>query len=139
MYLLFDNKSTDCNNIHGSHRLKIETGRWSRTPREERLCQCGDIQDEHHVLLACPCSQHVRDEMDISYNKLSELMCEDTYTLCNFVYKTLDLYKWVTIWYMNKQCPCCILIYFMWSFYFSSQTFINYWERLHDIHWNIII
>ena len=37
-----------------SHMLRIETGRWSRTPREERLCPCGtDIQDEHHVFV-CP-------------------------------------------------------------------------------------
>ena len=24
-----------------SHRLKIETGRWSRIPRERRMCNCG--------------------------------------------------------------------------------------------------
>ena len=36
----------------GSHHLKIEQGRWSRTPVEERLCDCGSgIQDEKHVLL----------------------------------------------------------------------------------------
>ena len=27
-----------------SHRLRIETGRWSRLPKEERLCSCGMIQ-----------------------------------------------------------------------------------------------
>ena len=37
-----------------SHRLKIETGRWSRIPRERRLCQCGeDIQTEEHVIVHC--------------------------------------------------------------------------------------
>ena len=30
----------------GSHRFRIETGRWSRTPREGRLCPCGEVQDE---------------------------------------------------------------------------------------------
>ena len=36
----------------GSHRLKVETGRWSRIPRENRKCDCGidDIQDEAQCL-----------------------------------------------------------------------------------------
>ena len=31
-----------------SHRLRIETGRWSRLPREQILCDCGanEPQDE---------------------------------------------------------------------------------------------
>ena len=36
-----------------SHNLKIETGRWSRTPRESRVCSCGSVQDESHVLFTC--------------------------------------------------------------------------------------
>ena len=36
-----------------SHMLKIETGRWSRIARERRLCNCGSIQDERHVLCDC--------------------------------------------------------------------------------------
>ena len=32
-----------------SHRLKIETGRWARIPRERRMCQCGEgVQTEEH-------------------------------------------------------------------------------------------
>ena len=39
----------------GSHYLRIETGRWSRTPRDERFCDCGNnqVQDEQHVLRDC--------------------------------------------------------------------------------------
>ena len=44
-----------------SHRLRIETGRWARLPREHRLCRCGAIQDEQHVLQDCPLVQHIRD------------------------------------------------------------------------------
>ena len=33
-----------------SHRLRIETGRWVRIPREQRLCGCGCVQDEAHVI-----------------------------------------------------------------------------------------
>ena len=45
-----------------SHRLRIETidiiynmmsmietGRWARIPRDQRLCGCGEVQDEGHV------------------------------------------------------------------------------------------
>ena len=37
-----------------SHRLRVEIGRWSRTPRAERTCSCGlGIQDEEHIFV-CP-------------------------------------------------------------------------------------
>ena len=34
-----------------SHKLKIDTGRWSRIPKEARRCPCGEIQTEEHMLL----------------------------------------------------------------------------------------
>ena len=38
----------------GSHRLPIETGRWSRTPRLDRLCHiCNVLGDEYHFLFDC--------------------------------------------------------------------------------------
>ena len=43
-----------------SHRLKIETGRWSGIPRERRLCPCGEIQDEKHVLENCTLTDQIR-------------------------------------------------------------------------------
>ena len=43
-----------------SHRLKIETGRWARIPRERRLCQCGAIQSEKHVLCDCTLVDDIR-------------------------------------------------------------------------------
>ena len=34
--------------------LRVEVGRWSRTPRDQRICSCGTgIQDEFH-LFQCP-------------------------------------------------------------------------------------
>ena len=45
-----------------SHRLRIETGRWARTPQEERWCQCGEaIQNEQHVLCDCILVTHIRE------------------------------------------------------------------------------
>ena len=44
-----------------SHDLKIETGRWSRIPRNERFCVCSDVvQDEFHVLFLCPNTSQIR-------------------------------------------------------------------------------
>ena len=38
----------------GSHNLRIESGRWSRLPREERMCRCGPhIQTLDHVVYSC--------------------------------------------------------------------------------------
>ena len=38
----------------GSHHLPIETGRWSRVPRNERLCNsCHVLGDEKHALFDC--------------------------------------------------------------------------------------
>ncbi len=41
-----------------SHRLAIESGRWSRpnrTPLENRLCiVCMILEDEYHFVLECP-------------------------------------------------------------------------------------
>ena len=55
-----------------SHRLKIETGRWSRIPRERRMCQCGEgVQTEEHVLVGCVLTKGIREkygETDICFN-----------------------------------------------------------------------
>ena len=56
----------------GSHYLKIETGRWSRIPLENRMCTCNfDIQTEEHVLLMCPLTEALRTELNIDYNTLN--------------------------------------------------------------------
>ena len=48
-----------------SHYLHIETGRWSRIARENRLCQCGEVQTEHHVLIGCPLSETLRTQYPV--------------------------------------------------------------------------
>ena len=38
----------------GSHNLKIETGRWTNTPRDQRLClSCNQVEDEFHIVFDC--------------------------------------------------------------------------------------
>ena len=43
-----------------SHGLAIERGRWSRTPRDNRLCVCGQIQTEEHIICECIVSADIR-------------------------------------------------------------------------------
>ena len=50
-----------------SHRLRIETGRWARPAidRERRLCTCGAVQTEEHVVVECPLVQHLREKYSL--------------------------------------------------------------------------
>ena len=53
-------KFTLCRLRTNNHRFPVVTGRYNRTPREERICnKCNDnvIGDEYHVLLECTCQE----------------------------------------------------------------------------------
>ena len=53
-----------------SHHLQIETGRWSRTQRENRTCRptCGQVQTEEHVLLNCERTAQLRSVFPCTSN-----------------------------------------------------------------------
>ena len=44
-----------------SLNLRIETGRWTRLPRKERLHVCGQVQTERHVMESCDLTKTIRD------------------------------------------------------------------------------
>ena len=79
-----------------SHKLKIETGRWSHMSRDRRVCQCNNIniQDEKHALLECRLSTHLRADFGtLSFASMDSLLnSEDTYSLCKYVHKVLKIY-----------------------------------------------
>ncbi len=63
-----------------SHRLKVETGRWTRpiTPQEQRLRNCSEaIQDEEHVLFRCILSDHIRVKHSLAVTDLPGLFDMD--------------------------------------------------------------
>ena len=48
-----------------SHHLTYEIGRWSRIPAENRICPCGAVQTDHHVMLQCPYTDDARRLLNI--------------------------------------------------------------------------
>ena len=57
----------------GSHKLKIETGRWTNTPRELRLCStCNQLEDEFHIIFDCV-NIHRADLTEIPSRSLAAL------------------------------------------------------------------
>ena len=80
-----------------SHNLAVETGRWNRRgrgrlPMEERLCPCGLIQSEEHVISSCPLSQSLRDSYNFS--QINDLFSGNfpNDTICKIVFQVLELY-----------------------------------------------
>ena len=63
-----------------SHNLRIETGRWSRTPTEQRVCQCdGDkVQTEQHVLTV-HCQKLVGQDTQCYALMISKFCCTKLY------------------------------------------------------------
>ena len=80
------------------HSLAIETGRWNRSGRgsllvEERLCTCGQVQTEEHVIGQCPLSQHIRDQY--GFSSVTDLMTDkfSKDVSCKIIYQVLNLYS----------------------------------------------
>ena len=73
-----------------SHRLRIETGRWVRTPPEQRLCDCGSVQNEEHVLLFCEKSKRIRERFNIQHANLNSFFCDSDIQEYN---KALAIYQ----------------------------------------------
>lgn len=79
------------------HSLCIETGRWNRRgrgrlPVEERLCVCGEVQTERHVIESCPVSSNVRQRL--GFSQIEELFNGQfmNNVSCKTVFDILNLY-----------------------------------------------
>ncbi len=80
----------------GSHRLRVETGRWSRTPVEQRLCSCNeDIQTEEHVLTSCSKTQDLRHNFpDLFFGNIAGLMqTKNIMLLCKYCDEVTKIYQ----------------------------------------------
>ena len=59
-----------------SHRLRCETGRWSRVPSDQRVCPHCDgeaVQDEEHLFL-CPATLPIREKYDVTLDLQSFML-----------------------------------------------------------------
>ena len=79
-----------------AHSLKIETGRWSRLPREERLCSCqaGSVQTESHVVCDCSLTQHIRNNYpELNYSSLQTFF-DSNYAVsqCSVIFECLNVF-----------------------------------------------
>lgn len=80
------------------HSLAIETGRWNRKgkgrlPVEERLCECGLIQTERHVIEVCHLTAHLRTNYNVN-------VLEDLFTdvipheqACKILHEVLNIFE----------------------------------------------
>ena len=80
-----------------SHNLKIETGRWSRIPRERRVCQCDNtqVQTEAHILIDCNLTDSIRLRYPmLNFSNVSRLLSEAEHIgmLCKYIHETLNMY-----------------------------------------------
>ena len=78
----------------GSHRLRVETGRWSRLPREERICSCGvgGVQDEEHVVFHCENTRDLREKYDVEESRTLVEVLEDSYCI-DFIYEIMKRFS----------------------------------------------
>jgi len=91
-----------------SHRLHIETGRWSNTPREDRKCTlCNKLEDEFHLLFECKAYDDIRVKYIKRYYrdtlnmiKTTELMLSEHVktqrNLAAFIYHAFEIKKTIT-------------------------------------------
>ena len=75
-----------------SHRLKVETGRWSRIPRERRLCRCGEgVQTEEHVLVNCELTRGIKEKYGQTVDCFKTFMTsEKTKAQLHMLHEILD-------------------------------------------------
>ena len=82
-----------------SHNLLVEKLRWSRVPREQRLCPCNrwSIQDEYHVVNECQKSEICREKFKntLTFPKpLYELFNKDNNNnVCEFIFMLTCQYQ----------------------------------------------
>ena len=75
-----------------SHYLKIETGRWARIERQNRVCPCdhASIQTEEHALCFCALTENLRHQFpQLHYHNVNVLLSDHQNELYEFVFKVL--------------------------------------------------
>ena len=82
----------------GGHSLAVEEGRWNRRgrgrlPMEERLCSCGEVQTERHVIEQCPRTAALRQQYGVTTMENLFLERKDYATVCRICHALLSEYQ----------------------------------------------
>ena len=73
-----------------SHRLRVELGRWSRTPHEERICMCGEgVQDDFHIF-QCPLTEDIFSSDETSFNSPEAIFKETSVDELQILHRALE-------------------------------------------------
>ena len=79
------------------HNLACETGRWNRRgrgrlPMQERVCPCGQVQTEIHVVQHCPNTHHIRQMY--GFSTIKDIFSEQfgPEIVCKIIYEILEIY-----------------------------------------------
>ena len=80
------------------HSLAVEEGRWNRRgrgrlPMEERLCSCGQVQTERHVIEQCPRTMALRQQFQITTMENLFLERRDDRIVCRICHEILSVYS----------------------------------------------
>ena len=70
----FRNRQIISKFLCSNHKLRIETGRHSNIPREQRvceLCEANKVEDEHHFILECQAYEEIRKDSPIQFENYS--------------------------------------------------------------------
>jgi hypothetical protein len=79
----------------GSHRMHYETGRWARIPADQRMCLCGQVQNQGHFLLHCDRTSQLRDELNIQAdisNDIFDWTLIDALTAFTYCHEILKIF-----------------------------------------------
>ena len=73
-----------------SHQLRVEVGRWSRTPADQRTCTCGlGVQNEQHIF-ECPIVEHIFNSSEKSYNTPEDIFDDTSLEDLQVLYQVLN-------------------------------------------------
>ena len=82
----------------GSHWLRVETGRWQRLEREQRVCPhcaAGAVEDEMHMIFYCPKYDGVRRQFPALFSSgdgnLSAFLSQDPTAVAELVHQCYRL------------------------------------------------
>ena len=75
----------------GSHRLKINTGRHQRIPRQDRHCICSDnVQTLEHVIFECRLTTPIRNIYNNNTTKLNEVIEDENIINTSALLKSIE-------------------------------------------------